>query len=377
MLKEYEVQLTGSVQERISKHISFPSKGQDKPEIQLQTIPRPAASRGTLHAGKCLRVCKSVSLKMLKELLNDLSKLLMPIDPYVEALVRFNFHRSGLFIAYKQYVSKLHADTCSEPGIQQLSHLLLETKKLFLKVLDGTATYAEITADGSVDLKSLQVEDELDSMLYFVVKKKDGHGLVALECFRKLFQFPDTLRNILSVCEKFGLTNCKHDPKITALEEVCSEIATDDQKSSLTANRAKQLWQNLEKCLSISLRDIAKMQVLFAKALQNVDFFRFLKEHDYLDENGEQYFHEQIHLITAQLQQEEYDDTVINHLLSAYNYIAVFADSKQSFSMLLESVAALDFDAKSELTQLNTVKTNMHLIQFWFSKAGVSFYVIT
>ena len=372
VLENFEVDLPHPLKVRIGKYIAFPSRPGsaepwDKPVTILQNVPRSKATRANSRSNSTIRLCDTVSLKILRELNADLKSELHPILPYMDALVHFKFHPSDLFDTYKNYVSDTHANS---RDISCLSDILSETKQLLMSVLNGTATYAEVTANGKLILESFNMEDELEGALVFVDVKMDNikDSLAALKSLLKLFQFPDTLKVIRTVCEELSLTNCLQDAKFVQLVSIADQLASEEQRAILTPETAKPLCKEIEECLG----DTNRILRLFSKVLENVDFFLFLREHHFLDENGEQYFREQIQLTTAQLQHEEYDETVLNHLLAAYNYIAVFSDSKQSFSMLLESIAKLELDSNKELTQLDTIKNNMHMVQFWFSIAGVS-----
>ena len=84
---------------------------------------------------------------------------------------------------------------------------------------------------------------------------------------------------------------------------------------------------------------------------------------------GQAIFLQQYQLITAQLQHEEYDEQVLNHLFAAFKVISPFMDAKKSFTELMREVTALN--AVNGLKQLETVNTNITLIRLWFSRAEV------
>ena len=85
-------------------------------------------------------------------------------------------------------------------------------------------------------------------------------------------------------------------------------------------------------------------------------------------------FQQQYQLITAQLQHDEYDETVLNHLYAAFKIIEPFMDTHQSFQQLMSKVTSLD--VTNGLKQLQTVNTNINLIQLWFSRAEVGIMVV-
>ena len=89
-----------------------------------------------------------------------------------------------------------------------------------------------------------------------------------------------------------------------------------------------------------------------------------------MGEKGQAMFQQQYQLITAQLQHEEYNETVLNHLYAAFKFISPFMDTHQNFQQLMSQVTNLD--VTNEMKQLQTVNTNITLIQLWFSRAEVS-----
>ena len=87
-------------------------------------------------------------------------------------------------------------------------------------------------------------------------------------------------------------------------------------------------------------------------------------------EEGQAMFQQQYQLITAQLQHEEYNETVLNHLYAAFKIIEPFMDTHQNFQQLMSKVTRLD--VTNGVKQLQTVNSNITLIQLWFSRAEVS-----
>lgn len=383
LLENYDVELPKDLKTKIAKYVAFPLKTGNNPPLktgnnpwekpvdQLQCIPfsEPSRKREACPV-KLVKVCRKVTLRILQDLNSDLSSGLKPISQFMEALVHFHFNPSELFITYTKYVSKLPTLINCGHGIERLGTVLSETHKLLLKVMSGSATYQEVTANGALKLESLDIEVELEGVLIFVGKNKEDvkESLSALKSLLKLFQFPKTFDTIKTLCEQLSLQNCVEDSQLNELQEIAEKLASDEQKAVITTTEAKKLWNRVERILG----DTRNLMRLFLKVLENVDFFFFLRDHHFLGENGEQYFREKVQLITAQLQHEEYNDTVLNHLLAAYRYFSIFANSEQSFSNLLTLVSGLELSANTDLSQLDTAKTNMHLVHFWFTASGVS-----
>ena len=98
-------------------------------------------------------------------------------------------------------------------------------------------------------------------------------------------------------------------------------------------------------------------------------FYQFVHDKHFVGEKGQALFQQQYQLITAQLQHEEYDETVLNHLYAAFTFIFPFMDTHQNFHQLMSQVTNLD--VTNEMKQLQTVNTNITLIQLWFCRIEV------
>ena len=95
-----------------------------------------------------------------------------------------------------------------------------------------------------------------------------------------------------------------------------------------------------------------------------------MTEKEFVGVDGQALFNQQYQLVTTQLQHEEYNELVLNHLFAAFRLITPFVDSEQTFSSLMCQVASLGvYDASK---QLETVNRNINLIRLWFSRAEVS-----
>ena len=128
--------------------------------------------------------------------------------------------------------------------------------------------------------------------------------------------------------------------------------------------------KNVKKTLCLDNMPFPHCLELFIAVKDSAAFFQFVYEKQFYGENGKDVFLQKYQLITAQLQHEEYDETVLNHLLAAYTIIEPFMDTHQSFHQLMSQVTNLD--VTNGLKQLKTVNTNITLIRLWFSRTEVS-----
>ena len=119
---------------------------------------------------------------------------------------------------------------------------------------------------------------------------------------------------------------------------------------------------------ALTLPDPKHME-LFAAIQNSSEFIHFIRENHFDDESGKSVFQQQYQLVTAQLQHEEYEESVLNHLFAAFQLIVPFLNAKQNLSKLLVQVSELD--VTSGLKQLETVNSNIALIIHWFSRTEV------
>ena len=81
---------------------------------------------------------------------------------------------------------------------------------------------------------------------------------------------------------------------------------------------------------------------------------------------------QQVGLITNQLQDQEYNETVLSHLRVAFQCIVPFTNLDVSFEGLLEQLKESDvFSLVNWVHAVDTVNSNITTIKMWFSKAEV------
>ena len=77
-------------------------------------------------------------------------------------------------------------------------------------------------------------------------------------------------------------------------------------------------------------------------------------------------------MITNQLKDQEYDETVLSHLQVAFQCVVPFTDPNVTFSDLLQTLKQSDvFKLLNWMHPMHTVNTNIATIKMWFSKAEV------
>ena len=375
ILHEYGVEYSPDIHRTLSQYVQFPDEKTSHIEFPCYN-PSPSTD-GLFHPPSDdiqLKLSKDISLGILCSIVHELSNFLKPIEEFMDLLVYFRLYRGQLFIAYMHHELKegIHAvqdkESKADVSMSILHEALWKTKMLLQKVLQGTAMYGEITVHGSICLEELDVEKEFEILRACPQLGTFGvKGCESIKSLLKLVQFSGHLQRIKMVCQQYQLNVCLQDPEFLNLLALATTLEKEEERSKLTPSEANKTWEGILQRLG--LRDI-KCLDLFSKVHDSVDFFKFLEEKQFVGINGEALFRQQFQLITAQLQHEEYEEIVLNHLYVAFTFIAPFMDRTQSFKSLMQAVAQLDMS--TGLVQLENVKKNMHLIKLWFSRAEVS-----
>ena len=377
LLEHYGMNLPQATLDLIVKKVSFP--GQDLiPQEQLG-IPIPPSTQGWFQPGHdiSLRLHKSMRPSDLVQLLNGLDRFQQPLLDHLELLIFFKLNTSILFEKYLQ--KNLKGISSSEVPIEgekmkYLVKALANTCTLLSKIMSGTATYSEIIAEDEGMLHGLNIEREF-YILQGYWKRSDldqcpCEGLDGVRSMLELFQYTIHITNIIHVCKQYKtLEGCRNDDKLKQLSAIMEKYSESEDRSKLTPLEAKLKMREIREILCFREKTDSKCLDIFPAMKNSADFYKFIEVKQFCGQQGQVLFRQQYELITAQLQHEEYDETVLNHLLVAFKIISLFMDSKKNFTELMLDVTALN--AKQGFKQLDTVNTNLNLISLWFSRAEV------
>lgn len=135
---------------------------------------------------------------------------------------------------------------------------------------------------------------------------------------------------------------------------------------------ASEKMKRVKRILCFSSHTDPKCLEIFAAVTDSAAFYQFVKEKHFYGKEGQENFLKQYELITAQLQHEDYDEQVLNHLRAAISVISPFMEAT-SFTQLMKDVNLLN--SVNCLKQLETVNSNITLIRLWFSRAEVRLYL--
>ncbi len=416
LLREYGVTLPSHLLEPIEKYVVFPDdKSHSKDE--LLTHPLPAGSNGHFQPGipeLSLQLTKHLTLKKLISLVRGIEDFQMCLLDHINMLIFFKLNPCVMFdkylrLAIEKAVEAEQAESDSSFGVPNLSMFkfsaprsmflsaavkpkkregvsvdalkksLEETSKLLMKIMRGEAAYTDIIAQGKLDLESLDIETEFTTLKsYFMtlnITQSESEGLAGVRSLLELFQYTKHIQKIEDACEQYHLKGCLEDPQLQEVKELVKDVESEGNRSKLTPIEASDRMKRIKKLLCLTPDPETQFKPrdncleVFPAVSNSAEFYQFIRDKYFYGQKGQMTFHQQYQLITAQLQHEEYDEFVLNHLLAAFNVMTPFLDQKQSFGELMTKVARLD--TTFGLKQLETINGNITLIRLWFSRAEV------
>ena len=261
-------------------------------------------------------------------------------------------------------------------AIELLGNALENTKEFILRLVKGNAMYTEITASGSLDLRSMDIHGEFGILNLYAewksVNMEDAEGLRGIQAMLQLFQYARHIQTIHTVCEQYQLEACLRDPDLRELMELVAMLDEAETENRLTARDAISKMEKVAQLLFLDClqNESSKFLDLFAAVSESADFHQFVvQEKQFVGKEGKELFLQQYQLIITQLQHEEYNEVVLNHLFAAFKMITPFTEKDLEFSALMAKVSELNaYDGRR---QLETVNRNINLIRLWFSRAEV------
>ena len=295
----------------------------------------------------------------------------------MDMLVYFKLRPSALFSTYMNHVLNMITDTATGgKPVTTIDHIQMaveHTKDLLMKVLKGTANYGEIIAEDQLNLEELHVEEEFGNLLKCRHFSQYGDaGLTGIKSLLKLVQFVKPVLKLEEVFEQYGLKYCLNDPDFKEIRELALTLLDSEERTKITFDDAKRKWRMVRETLCLTEDASPKCLDLFFKIADSAEFYKFLQEKELIGTEGYNRFQQKVDIITRHQELNEYQEIVLNHLFAAFAFIAPIMDpSHDSLHSLMSAVAVLGLP--EDLSQLDTVRNNMYLIQFWFSQSEDTF----
>ena len=405
LLSRYGVGLSSNLLLEIDRHIIFPGESSPtKRTLSLANDPPASVSKSFAPSTDIvLEITRDLDLSALKKIVHELDVFLKPLhESLLEELIYFTLYKSEIFDKYLKlqlsgFVPKdkpleelttrttafsipsmtLSSDAEGEMplgiSVELFAAALKRTERLLTKLLQGSASYADIVANGSVDLMSVDIDHEFETLHGYAEHVKmdvsNAEGLQGVKAMLQLCQLTHHIRTIYNVCVQYQLDKCLSDPQLLELVELADMLEVRENQTKLTASNAIEKMEQAISVLCLEDKQTTQYLDLFVAVADSAVFHQFVVEKQFVGPAGQELFEQQYRLITTQLQHEEYKESVLNHLYAAFKFITPFMDKEQSFSTLMLHVSSLN--ANNARHQLSTVNRNINLIRLWFSRAEV------
>ncbi len=389
LLENFGVCLPQDVQNIILKRLYLPSQNEKrKLGISLQ-FPRGRKFRPG-NNNILLRIHEDMTFRELAYVVKKVKYFQEPYEQYLNALVFFRLKNSILFEKYVHFhLAKLTQDhntrsdsfslnTTSmcppsfssqnaswDSSTRNLVKALKHTQELIKNILCGTATYSDIVLDDDFLLHQPDRKREFEIFSEFSGLNPDG--LSKVKSMFDLFKFTTHFKNMQLVFEQYHLERCSQDPKFKELAEMMQIVLNEDKRSKITLIKASEMMGKKKRILGFKEEKSSQCLNIFDALTKSTAFHQFIVKKQYHERQA--IFMQQYDLITAQLQHEEYEEGVLNHLRAAFKVVIIFMDTRKDFNTLMNEVIALNADIG--VKHLETINNNIVLIERWFTQAEV------
>ena len=366
ILSEYGTEFPQELQSELSANVIFPDEKERAVTIECAELPSPVDENFKPPTNTWLSLARKCSLNSLCQLVRQITTFLAPVEPSMDLLVYFTLHHSYLF---STHMHRALSEIATNERTPEQVHIAVDhVKALLVKVLKGTATYGEIIVE-NFRLEVFKVEEEFSTLLECQNLRQYGTyttGFTGIKSLLKLIQFARPILILKQVFEQYGLDRCSNDSHFEEIYKLALTLQDSEERANISIYDAIQKWKIVYKALCLKENASPKSLELFSKVADSADFYQFLKEKDLVGTLGSVAFHHKVEIITRHQERDDYQEMVLNHLIAAFEFIAPIMDpSHKSLHSLMSAVATLELP--EGLPQLETVRKNMHFIQFWFS----------
>ncbi len=401
LLKAYGVTFPEHILGSLTEHMVMPGN-KSCSSIVTSEVPRPSTPRLTPRMDISVRISQSLTLKSLVQLREDIGDFLEPISDYIEMMVFMKLRRSLLFENYLMHYLKEVCPQSSSPEVtvretfslrpslpgvvsesnenplHNLKRSLARTEHTLLELVSGKIQYGALTLDGELDLTVIDLEHEFKILLEFVplLKQKfsdtavsDDAGSEKVKHLLELLKLMKKITVMQEVFCQYEMRCCREGDGFISIMRIKEELRTATKRAQLTPSVASEKLHCVKDTLLFKEEQHYKCLELFSAIADSGAFYEFLKDNQFTGEKGKEKFASTYGLITTQLQHEEYDQSVLNHLGGAFRIIQPFTQCDISLEELMEQI--LTFHVESAITQLTTVRSSITMIQIWFLRAEV------
>ena len=322
-----------------------------------------------------LHLNEDCTLLDLINISNSMESFQKPFYEYLKELVYFSLENSELFDYFvrNQFMKKgkYTSMQLSEESISadEFAAIIRDAKLNIRKIVQGIAKYSDISSCTVLETTGVMKKEFsiLDNYIKdFGLLDSFKRELLASKNMIQLFHYSSCIASLCEIIKTFdSFVAIRKDDDTSTLLNISNKINSYESRN-LTARESQSHLSKIWSILDLTEKKQDCLYI-FTPILESKAFFKFLHSQNFFGKKGDEIFQEKYGLITAQLQHEEYNETVLNHLLTAYRLMAPFL-KPESLPKLMSDVQ--NFYEKKDA--LKTVIDSLTDIHTWFSKAEVS-----
>lgn len=369
ILQEYGLELPSEVAQDLECFVKFP-------ETKEYT-----AVDGFVSVSA--EVQTQTSLRNLSDLYEGLTSFLKELEGHtLDLLVFFHLHESSLFQKYLKL--KIRNELCTKPEdsnpvtVKVLISAVTKTKSLICSIIEGKAKYSDITAEGAVVLKDIDIDTEFSilekSIPLLNIHMQSPSGLKGVKCMLELFKASTYIKRLGEIFQRYDLICCIEDENYKALDKIPQCV--DDELTPITA---MELLKTVKTLLQFPVNTSVDCLEFLNEIFKSKAFYEFILVRRFYGKQGHKAFRQQYELITVQLQNKasDFEEKILNHLFPAFQFLSPFVTTsdvshKRIQPQFRELVSAMwELDIINGPTKLRNVYQNIHLVLQWFSQVQV------
>jgi len=209
----------------------------------------------------------------------------------MDMLIFFTLHDSVLFSAYLNH----ELDAGNVRDMNAFGQALVKVNSLLVKLGHGEVKYVEITANGAIDLETLDIDKEFDILLKSeqygkLPGIKNTQGLPNVRCMVDLLKVASRIQVVRHVCEQYQLKKCLEDEDLQELVLLSYELMSREARASLTPQIATEKMDAVRSLIGPTKgrarTDNYEYLDIFAKIADSAEFYQFICEKGFTGDNG-------------------------------------------------------------------------------------------
>ena len=254
-----------------------------------------------------------------------------------------------------------------------LKDAVLIVEGIIKKLVDGSATFAEVTLNGTLSFTHFDTKPLFAPVVQFAKFKKwgsiDWKTIDSIKNIQELNELAEQVMTINAVLTQFELKGCLQDQEYARLFETIQNVKKENL-ADISIKTASGYLQHISQSLNLNSRNRSQCLRLFSVVKESRPFYKFAVDKGFAGENGLKTFNEQCLFVSSHLEQEDYDMVVFSNLRGAMNVMMPFFEKKSNLRELVDKVASLHSISEG-IQQLMVVNESMEMIKMWFHEAEV------